>query len=142
MKVIFLQDVKNVGRKGDIKEVSDGYAKNFLIAKRFARPATAQSVTESKQKEASLEKEAVDFNRKMENLIASGSIDFKLKTGKKGEVYSSVGREDIENALKARGFPGVEVRLTKPIRELGENQVEVSIGRGITKKITVSVKSE
>jgi large subunit ribosomal protein L9 len=140
MKVIFIQDVKNIGRKGEIKEVSDGYAKNFLIARGFAEPATAKIVNEVKQKEASVEKEAGEFKKKLEALSSSGNIEFRLRTGKKGEIYNSVTKEDIEAELKKKGFHGVDVRLSKPIRDISDTQVEVSIGRGVTGKITVSVK--
>jgi large subunit ribosomal protein L9 len=139
MRVIFLQDVKSIGRKGEIKEVSDGYAKNFLLARGFAAPATAKSVNDAKQKEASMEKEVGDFKNKLESLNSSGKIEFRLKTGKKGEVYSSVTKEDIESELGKKGFHGIDVRLPKPIRDIGETQVDVSIGRGVTGKVTVSV---
>lgn len=140
MKVIFLRDVKNVGRKGEIKEVADGYAKNFLLAKGLASPANQKNVRDVEQKAGSIEKEENEFKSRMESLRGSGALEFRLKMGSKGEVYSSVTKEDIEKELKKKGFNGVEARLQKPIRNLGEFEVEVSIGRGVTGKITVSVK--
>lgn len=140
MKVIFLQDVRNVGRKGEIKEVSDGYARNFLIAKKLAAPATIRNTSAVEEKEVMAERKANEFKNKIELINESEKIDFELKTGKKGEIYGSVTKEDIESKLKSKGFHDVEVRLAKPIREVGDHEIEVSIGRGVTGKIHISVK--
>ena len=140
MKVIFSQDVKNVGRRGEIKEVADGYAKNFLFARNLAKPASQNNIKEISQKKGLQEKEEESFKGKIELLKNSGILEFYIKTGSKGEVYSSVTKEDIEKELKKRGFNGVEVKLHKALRELGESEVEVSIGRGVIEKITVLVK--
>jgi large subunit ribosomal protein L9 len=142
MKVIFLKDVKGTARKGEIKEVSDGYARNFLIPRQIASIATDQVIREINQAKVADEKEAHDFKDKIKELESVGPIEFKLKTGKKGEIYDSVTKEEIEKELKKRGFDHVEVRLPKPIREIGSQEVEVTIGKGIVGKITVTTKSE
>ncbi|MDD5098735.1 MAG: 50S ribosomal protein L9 [Candidatus Colwellbacteria bacterium] len=138
MKVIFLQDVRNVGRKGEIKEVADGYARNFLIAKRLASPATAKNVNEAEKKIDTADKRANEFRNKLE-LINEEKISLALRTGKKGEIYGSITREDIEKELDKKGLKGVEIRLPKPIREIGEHKVELSIGKGVTGKINISI---
>lgn len=142
MKVIFLKDVKGTSRRGEVKEVSDGYAKNFLLPKGFAKPATEQVVKEIEKIRATEEKEVADFKERINQLEGMEMLEFRLKTGKKGETYGSVNKEEIENELKKRGFKNIEARLAKPIKELGEHEAEISIGRGITGKIKVFIKSE
>ena len=138
MRVIFLQDVRNVGRKGEIKEVADGYARNFLIARKLASPATIKNVNETEQRLDIADKKANEFRNRLE-LINEEKVSLSLKAGKKGEIYGSITREDIEKELDKRGLKGIEVRLPKPIRETGEHEVEVSIGRGVTGKVRISV---
>lgn len=140
MKLIFLKDVKNVARKGDIKEVSDGYARNYLFPKKFAAPATAANLKNAEEKKMSEEKREQFFREKAGGLRKMEPLEFRVKSGKKGEIYSSVTKEDIEKELEKKGFSEIEVKLPKPIRETGEVSVEIGIGRGITEKITVSIK--
>lgn len=142
MKVIFLKDVKGVGRRGEIKEVSDGYAKNFLLPKNIAEPATERVMGEINRANAAAEKEAAGFKDRIKKLEEAGELQFKLKTGKKGEIYGSITREDVERELKNKGFGHIEVKLAKPIKETGKHEVEISIGRGISGKINISVNPE
>ncbi len=142
MKVIFLKDVKGTARRGEIREVSDGYAKNFLLPKGIAEPATGKAIGEINRANEAVQKEIDGFKEKIKRLEESGELEFKLKTGKKGEIYGSVTREDVERELKKKGFAHVEARLAKPIREAGRHEVEVSIGRGVTGKINISVNPE
>jgi len=142
MKVIFLKDVKGTARKGEIKEVSDGYARNFLIPRQVASIATEQAIKEVDQAKMADKKQADDFKDKIKELESIGPIEFKLKTGKKGEIYDSVTKEEIEKELGKRGFNHVEVRLPKPIREIGSQEVEVTIGKGVVGKITIATEPE
>ncbi|MFA5052497.1 MAG: 50S ribosomal protein L9 [Parcubacteria group bacterium] len=139
MRVIFLKDIKNVGRVGDIKEVTDGYAKNFLLPKRFAKLATKESLGEMNQKTAAEEKTAADFRKKIE-VIKNTPLTFHLKTGEKGEVYNSVTETEIEKELKKKNFGKVKVHLEKPIRTFGEYEVEIGIGHGTTGIIRITVE--
>jgi len=142
MKVIFLKDVKGTARQGEIKEVSLGYARNFLFPKKIASIATEQAVKEIARVKEDEKKQADDFRDKIKQIENMGAIEFKLKTGKKGEIYDSVTKEDIEKELEKRGFSHIEVRLLKPIREIGDQEVEITIGKGVAGKITVATKSE
>jgi len=142
MKVIFLKDVKGTGRRGEIREVSDGYAKNFLLPKSIAEPATERVIGEINRANAAAEKEAAEFKDKIKKLEEAGELEFKIKTGKKGEIYGSITREDIERELRNRGFGNVEAKLSKPIREIGKHEAEISIGRGVSGKIKISVSPE
>jgi large subunit ribosomal protein L9 len=150
MRVIFLKDIKGTARKGEIKEVSAGYAKNFLLPKNIAELATERVISEMDRANAAEEKEIAGFRDRIKELEEAGELEFKLKTGKKGEVYGSITREDIEKkvnevfrkAKSEKSLGHIEVKLVKPIREIGKREIEIKIGRGISGKINISVNSE
>jgi large subunit ribosomal protein L9 len=142
MKVIFIQDVKNVGRKGDIKNVSDGYAKNFLLPRGVAKAATGDNLKQVKDKKEAVEKEKSEFIKKAEDLRRMPPLEFSIKSGKNGEIYGSIAKNDIEKKLEELGLKNVSVKLDKPIRETGEKEIEITIGRGISSIIKISVSAE
>lgn len=135
MKVILTQDVKGLGKKMDVKDVADGYALHFLIPKKLAAPAdekhlAAKGQWESSQNQANTQYEAMAD--KLKNLV----LEFQVKTGAKGEIFSSITEKDIEKSLTAKGFKDFKIKLEKHLKTLGEHQVEVVFGKGI-KAITV-----
>ncbi|MCK9187242.1 MAG: 50S ribosomal protein L9 [Candidatus Colwellbacteria bacterium] len=142
MKVIFIQDVKNVGRKGDVKNVSDGYAKNFLLPRGVAKAATGDNLKQVKDKKEAVEKEKSEFIKKAEDLRRMPPLEFSIKSGKNGEIYGSIAKNDIEKKLEELGLKNVSVKLDKPIRETGEKEIEITIGRGISSIIKISVSAE
>ncbi|MBR3863842.1 MAG: 50S ribosomal protein L9 [Clostridia bacterium] len=146
MKVILLADVKGTGKKGEIHEVSDGYARNMLIKKGLAKEATAVEVNSLK-----IKNEAIEFHRKEEEKrlrdIASKLnkqvIVCKVKAGEKGRIFGSVTSLEIANTLNEQGYP-VEKRmiiLSDPIKSLGNYNVEIKLMAGIVAKIVVKVES-
>jgi len=130
MRVILLRDVRGLGRKNDVKEVSDGYARNFLIAKKMASPATAEAV--SAQKEL-MNREAGEMYKLIAaaKALSEKTIEFRVKAGEKGEVFGSVTREDVRGELERMGYKNIEVELHKPIKTLGEHPVDVNFGKGV-----------
>ena len=123
----------------DIKDVSDGYARNFLFPKNLALPATKENLAK-REHWAESEKETVKQLEELVRQLAEEKLEFKIATGEKGEVFGSITAKDIKLALLERGYPKeLEVTLEKPIRETGERQVEISLGRGIESKIFVKV---
>ena len=142
MKIIFLKDVKNVGRRGEIKEVSDGYAKNFLLPRGIAKLATSEVINNINQARIAIENEVAKEKEKIKQLESEVKLEFKLKTGKKGEVYGSVTREEITKALRQKNYNDIEVLLQKPLKEIGGHAINISIGKGIVGKINILVKSE
>ena len=107
MKVIFIKDVKGQGKKNEIKEVSDGYGKNFLINKGYAVMATPTSLKklnqeklENKEKEELQKKQATVLKEKLSQMV----IRFKVKTGEQEKVFGSVSPKQICNELKNQGF--------------------------------------
>lgn len=146
MKVILLADVKGTGKKGEIKEVSDGYARNMLIKKGLAKEATAVEVNSLKIKQ-----EAEEFHRREEqkrlNAIASEikgkTIVCRVKAGEKGKVFGSVTSQEIASALNEQGYDIDKkmVILSESIKNVGNYDVEIRLAAGITSKIKLSVES-
>lgn len=141
MKIIFLQDVKGIGKKFDIKEIKDGYARNFLIPRGLAKIATDAAVKELETKKAMLEKQEKELKSKLESFakdLSHREFVFSLNTGKKGEVFGSITKEDIKNRINEN--INMEVKLEKPIKTIGEYQVEINLGKGVKK--TIKIKTE
>ena len=142
MKIIFLKDLKNIGRRGEIKEVSDGYAKNFLLPRGIAELATTEIINNINQARISTEKEVAKKQEKIKQLENEVKLEFKLKTGKKGETYGSVTREDIIEALQQKNYNDIEVQLLKPLKQIGEHAVDISYGNNTTGKLNIVIKPE
>jgi len=144
MRVILLEDIKGLGKKYEVKEVADGYGRNFLLPRGLAVVATpaALSKLEKLKKELAAEKEKklAELQNKAKQ-IQSLKLPFKVKTGPKGEFFGSVTARDIEIALGERGFSGVKVELKKPIKEIGETEAPVILGEGIKVGVRVVVES-
>ncbi len=139
MKVLLLQDVRGVGRKFEIKEVSDGYARNFLIPKGLAALADEKNQaikTEHDKNEAA----ALGVLHEAIKRLQQEPLLFTIKGGKHGEVFGSVSKKDIEKALSARGFEKYEVILPHPIKSTGEQEVEVHFGKGIHGKVKINIE--
>lgn len=145
MKVILLADVKGQGKKNDVIEVSDGYGKNFLIPRKLAKVADAQSLNDVKVKEAAkqyrIETEKKEARELAEKLTA---ILVKIPTsgGADGRLYGSVTSKDIVERLKADTGIEIDKRklvLSDPIKAYGKYEVEVKLYTEITGKINVLV---
>jgi len=141
MKVILLQNVKNLGQKGELKNVADGYGRNFLIARKLAIPADASHI---KQKQAHDKKknEEVLTKKAEAKEYEKYVLEFSLKTGEHGETFGSVSKKDIEEALKSKNIPYESVELDKSIKGSGKHEVILSLGDGVKAKITAEIKAE
>lgn len=142
MKVVFLKDMKGKGRRGEVKDVSPGYARNFLLPNGIAKIATSEVMAEISHINQELNQEKDILINKIKQLENADALIFKLKTGKKGEVYGSVNKGDIEKQLERNGFKQIEVKLLKPIKELGDFIIEIHTKLGISGKIKISLQSE
>jgi large subunit ribosomal protein L9 len=149
MKVIFLNDVKNVAKKYDIKDVSDGYARNFLLPNKLAETATPAAIKKLDSMRAEHEKEDKEARAHLEALakkINEIKIQFELKADKSGVVFGSVNKETILKAMREHKLIGAEridIDLKYPIKELGEFSVPIDLKKGVTAKLgVVVVKSE
>ena len=146
MKVIFLVDVKGQGKKNQVLEVSDGYAKNFLIPRKLAKPADAQSLNDVKVKAEALEyriatekKEAQELAAKLKEIV----VVIKASGGTDNRLYGSVTAKDISDALKSAHGIDIDKRkisLADPIKAYGNYQADVKLYTEVSGKITVRVE--
>ena len=147
MKVVLTADMKNKGKKGDIINVNDGYAQNFLIPKGLAVAATAAAVHETNQKKAA------EVARKEKELAAAKEAAAKLematvtvtvKCGESGKLFGSVTSKEIAEELKKQGYEvdKKNIMLEEPIRKTGRQTVEVKLYPGVKTKINVVVNGE
>ena len=148
MQVILLRDVKGVGRKGEVLSVSDGYARNFLIAQGLAMVAStgviSQLKSESNQKEAS-EAAKIEMWKKLAESLAGKQIVIKAKLNKQGGLFASVNERLIAGVLKDMVGREVEERsivLTAPIKQIGEYTALWSPVDEVRQEIDISVEAE
>lgn len=147
MKVILIKDVQNLGHTGDVKEVSGGYAKNFLIPGGYARIATDSLIKKADALKAEREKErAVEFEKAKELVakIQGQAVTIKAKSDPSKKLYAAVKPEEISEALKAKGFEVEKnaVVIAEPIKELGDFEVTVNLEHGLEARISVTVEAE
>lgn len=151
MKVILLADIKGIGKKGEVKNVSDGHAKNMLIPKGLVKVATGQATHILEVQKESKEKQQQALETELRTLaktMADDSFVFTTKVGKHDEVFGSVTKHDIEEAVKEKLSPlakekaVVKVDLEKQIKTLGAHPVVVHLGHGINTTITVTLNPE
>lgn len=151
MKMILLQDIRGFGKKFDVKEVKDGYARNFLLPRGLAKIADEKSLKELEIQKASQEIKEKEIREKLEKLakaISEKELRFKVKTGEKGEVFGSVNKEMIlaeigKNHLFAEKLTeDIEAELAKPFKTLGRHEVIVDLGRGIKARAPVVIGPE
>lgn len=144
MKVLLLQDVKAHGKKGDIIEVSDGYAKNFLIKKKMAIQATNQVINETNQKKASeLRKLEIEKQEaiKLAERLNGNTIIVEIACGDNGKMFGSVTAKEISDALLKSGYDIDKKKnnLKEPIKSLGTFSVEVKVYANVTSTIKINV---
>lgn len=143
MKVILLSDVKGTGKKGQILEVSDGYARNCLLKKKLAVEATASALNENAQKKAAEEKriaEEIAEAQVVKEKLEKSVIDIGVKCGD-GKMYGSVTTADIAEGLKKQGIEidKKKVVLKENIKALGVFEIEIKVYAGISAKVKVNI---
>ncbi len=139
MKIILLEDIRGVGRQGEIKNVPDGYARNFLLPRRKAEIANKEALSRLEFKKSSQLKVQEEAEVNLARLRKEPLV-FYLKTGPKGEIYDSLNTEEIEKGLAEKGYPNAEVELKHPIKKIGETKLVISFGWGIKGEITILVQ--
>ena len=145
MKVILLEDVKALGKKGEIVDVNDGYARNCLIKKKLGIEATPKTLNDLKLKNANDEKvrqevfeEAQEFSKELQDKI----IEVKLKSGKDGRTFGSISPKEIaEAAKKQHGYDldKKKMQLSEAIKTLGTYKVPIRLHPKVTAELTVKV---
>ncbi len=148
MKVILLEDVKSLGKKDDIVEVKEGYARNFLFTKNLGVPADSKNLNDVKVRKAHEAKVAAeklaDAKVQKEN-IEKTKIQCKIKTGKDGKTFGSISSKEIAEEMKAQN--GIELDkkklvLPEPLKNIGTYKVTVKLHPDVTADLTVDVVPE
>ena len=148
MQVLLLKDVKGLGHAGDVKDVTGGYAQNYLFPNRLAQPVTEGAVKQAKeiQDAVTRKKERKTLEAKALSAKLNGQvITLKARTGEGERLYGSITNADIaERLAKAIGHEVDRrfVELEHPIKTLGEHVVSVKVASGVTAKVTVVVERE
>lgn len=148
MKVILLKDIKNLGKKGDVVDASDAYARNVLIGKKQAIEATSKNLNDLKLQNKNDEKiadevlkEAQELAKKLESL----KVELKIKTGEGGRTFGSVSTKEISQAVKDQlkmELDKKKMQLDEPIRTLGTHEVAVRLHQKVTGTLRVHVSEE
>lgn len=146
MKVIFLQDVKGTGKKGEIKEVSDGYAQNFLIPRKLVQMATSDAIHKAElavQKKEALQKAARAEALKAKEIVQGKEIALGMKS-KGGKLFGSIGAKEIAQSLQQTGatISDKVIVLKKPLKTVGVHDVKIEFMKGVECVIHVKIFSE
>ena len=149
MKVILLQDVKKLGKKGDIVETAEGYGRNYLMPKGLAAEANAKNLNQAKQHQEVAKHRAQQ--RKDEAVLLAAQLSkvvvkMKVKVGANGKLFGSIASKDVAEALIAQtGVEGVDrrkIELNEPIKQPGHYTAVAKLAPEITAKIAVEVEEE
>ncbi len=148
MKVVFLQDVPNVARVGEIKEVSDGYGRNFLIPKKLALLATSSATSSTEAQRRITERSQAQTETEMTELaqqLEGKEVILKAKTGAKDRLFGSITSADIASELQNTTGLVVDkkkIELAEPIRQLGSYEVVIKLAKDTAPTIKVIVEKE
>ncbi len=147
MKVIFLKDTPNQGRRGEVKEVSDGFAKNFLIAKGFAQVATVDMQNrlnkEAKEQEAKKQKQILNAQSLKQDLEKK-TFSVKVKVGAKGQIFGAVHEKEIVVAVNSKHsteFEKSQIEIASPIKTLGEHTIKIKLAPGVLASVKINVEA-
>ena len=146
MKVILLEDVKALGKKGEIVNVNDGYARNFILPKKLGLEATSKNLNDLKLQNANEErkaKEILEAAQAFARDLESKSVVIKMKAGEGGKVFGSVSSKEIATAFKEQCDVDIDkkkIHLTDAIKAFGTYEVPVRLHQQVTGKLKVKVE--
>jgi len=147
MDVILREDIDKLGSRGEVVNVAAGYARNFLLPKRLAVPATdSNKKIVEQERQAHLRKEAKDRTEAEDlgKMMAGVSIVISQKAGENDQLFGSVTSKDIAEALEKKNYTidRRKIQLDEPIKQLGEHKIPVRLHKDVTTEITVNVVRE
>ncbi len=147
MEVILKEDVINLGSRGDVVKVADGYGRNYLLPRKLAMQATEQNKAVIEQMKASAARRSATEKAQAEQLVAQlepVALAFTRKAGEHGHLFGSVTSSDIAAELAARGFEIDRRRiiLHEPLKSVGEFKVAIKLHREVTAQVKVTVQAE
>ena len=149
MQIILLKNVDKLGKAGEVKNVSDGYAINFLFPRKLAEVATVERVEKLRNKEIKKLKEKEErkgeWENKLKKMGESGEIILKRKASDGGKLFAGIGAGEIAEELRKQKKAEVEekfIKLEKHIKKIGEHKVEINFGGGMRTEITVKIMAD
>lgn len=147
MKVILREDVKSLGRAGDLVNVSDGYARNYLIPRGIAILADEKNIQAFEREQKAIERRLLKEKQEVTELahrLSKLNITLRAKAGEEGKLFGSVTSKDISEALKREGIEIDKKRiyLKEPIKRLGNYSVEVRLPHDVTATVNITVEEE
>jgi large subunit ribosomal protein L9 len=146
MKVILLKNVEDLGREGEIKDVADGYARNFLIPQNMAEIATDAALVKSEEKRLQLEKKAkteLEEAQKLAEQLEGRELYIKVKE-KDGKLFGSVNEKTVAKVLKDEGLniPSANINIAEPIKDMGEYDAQINLDHGLEASIRLILVGE
>ena len=141
MKVLLLQDVKRVGRRHEIKEVSEGYARNFLFPRKLAR-IVDENALKMKAESEKEEKALFEKYKELAEALKKEVLEFEVRVGNKNEVFGSIKKGEIEKTLSRKGYGDVEAELDQPLKSVGEHKVKINFNQRISGEVRIKVRSQ
>ncbi|MBE5922511.1 MAG: 50S ribosomal protein L9 [Lachnospiraceae bacterium] len=148
MEVILLEDVKTLGKKGQIVKVNDGYARNFILPKKLGIEATNENRNNLKLQKANAEKVAkqqLDDAKQMAEKLKELSVEVKIRAGEGGRTFGSVSTKEISTAAKAQlglDLDKKKIQLDEPIRTMGTHIVNIKLHKDVVGKLSVKVTQQ
>ena len=148
MKIILLQDVKSVGKKGDIIDANDGYARNFLIPKKIGVPANAENMNTlklQKSNEAKVAQEQLEEAQRFAKELETKEVVLAIKAGEGGKTFGSVSSKEIANAYKEQCGITIDkkkIQLPESIKNFGVYEVKIKLHPKVTGTLKVKVKEQ
>ena len=143
MRVIFIKDLKNQGKKGEIKEVKDGYAKNFLIKNGYAVQETKESLKaleRQNEKEKQADENKRDIALKTKKELEKEKLVFTVKTGENDKVFGSISVKQIKEKLNNYNLDKKQIIIQNPITSLGFHEIEINLYKDIIATLKIEVK--
>lgn len=147
MKVLLTQEVDGLGQVGQIKEVAEGYARNFLLPRKLAVPASPGAVKEQQQRQAAEEKRHASVDEELRSVaqkLSEAKVTIQSKAGEEGKLYGSITTTDVAEAIEKQLGQAVDKRkieIDEPIRHTGEYKVPVKFSKNVSASITVVVEA-
>ena len=148
MRVMLTKDVENLGKAGDVKEVADGFGRNFLLRRKLAVSAGSGVEAEAKRlRDAAVKKETKELKeaQALADEISNKTVVVRLKVGAEDKAFGSITNQDVANALKAQHRVEVDrhkIDMKEPIKTLGEHQVPLKLHRDVTAHVNLIVTQD